>query len=241
MILVYRTDAGVDFASVLNKPAVYSHETSTDSIQQPRQALNTQRRLPVYDTQFADQATRAQQTQNSNTHTGPHTHTHTVGSARDGPLRAPLSRRVAESAKKAHSSSVRENQGGTLHTNSISRHHGQASRRVHPSLSLSVPHTSVIMLRTCCTTRVPLCPIVTLSPPLFSGTCLSLPSRSILQGIAPQSAITSTPLPAYTARDQSHELSARRCSHRHESLTHPRRRDTTDLSSLISCQFQATH
>jgi len=140
-----------------NKPAVYSHETSTDSIQQPRQAENPQRRLPVYDTQFADQATRAQQTQNSNTHTGPHTHT-TVGSARDGPLRAPLSRRVAESAQKAHSSSVRENQGGTLHTNSTSRHHGQASRRVHPSLPPSVPHTSVIMPRECRYVQLLLCP-----------------------------------------------------------------------------------
>jgi len=146
MILVYRTDTGVDFASVFNKPAVYSHETSTDSTQQPRQALNTQRRLSVYDTQFADQATMAQQTQNSNTHTGPHTHT--VGSARDGPLRAPLSRRVAESAQKAHSSSVRENQGGTLHTNSTSRHHGQASRRekkdVYIQVSLSLSPTPAL-------------------------------------------------------------------------------------------------
>jgi len=87
-----------------------------------------------------------------------HTHTHTVGSARDGPLRAPLSRRVAESAQKAHSSSVRENQGGTLHTNSTSRHHGQASRRVHPSLPPSVPHTSVIMPRECRYVQLLLCP-----------------------------------------------------------------------------------
>jgi len=141
MILVYRTDPGVDFASVFNKPAVYSHETSTDSIQQPRQAQNTQRRLPVYDTQFADQATMAQQTQNSNTHTGPHTHT--VGSARDGPLRAPLSRRVAESAQKAHSSSVRENQGGTLHCTPTAHQDTTARHQdvfIQVSLSLCPPH-----------------------------------------------------------------------------------------------------
>jgi len=145
MILVYRTDPGVDFASVVNKPAVSFPTKLRQILYNSRGRHKTPSAGCQYmDTQFADQATRAQQTQNSNTHTGSHTHTHTVGSARDGPLRAPLSRRVAESAQKAHSSSVRENQGGTLHTNSTSRHHGRhRGVFIQVSLSLCPPHPAL--------------------------------------------------------------------------------------------------
>jgi len=88
-------------------------------------------------------------TEQQHPHRATHTHTHTAAAHGTG-----RSERLylGECAESSQQQCKREPGRHTaLHTNSTSRHHSQASRRVHPSLplSLSVPHTSVIMPRTC--------------------------------------------------------------------------------------------